>query len=79
MIVPTSPSVESSTRYRQPQAAPRSTIPPRPKPRSGELIWSNLCLHPHPTTIRIGILHKMTASKACSCENPIKYHDSITQ
>lgn len=38
MIVPTSPSVGATSRYRAavPQAAPRAMRPPRPKPRSGD-------------------------------------------
>jgi hypothetical protein len=41
MIVPKSPSVDATTRYRAavPQAAPRAMRPPRPKPRSGEFLW----------------------------------------
>lgn len=50
MIVPKSPSVDSTARFRQPQATPRSTIPPRPKPRSGEykscfLLLDNFAIH----------------------------------
>lgn len=41
MIVPKSPSVDATARYRgtaAPQAAPRAMRPPRPKPRSGEFL-----------------------------------------